>query len=191
MTDFANIFASLGWYTTKSDGSPRVAVDVDALTVIDSLTLGIGTNCSCVSISKRLTILSGATESILINANIMDALGQINSLGSVKALMISVLTEDSGTQLKVGGVSGSMSTFFADSSDAFLLGSPGSVLLFAPIKKGYLVDGSLKLTAIGGNVLVDVALIGDPTDEFLPQSTWVWGDGSTHVWSDGSDALFN
>ena len=132
MTDFANIFASLGWYTTQSDGSPRVAVDVDALTLITSLTLGTGTDCSCVSISKRLTINSGETESIPIEASLADALGQLNSLGSIKAMMIVVLTEDSGTQLKVVGANGGYGSGFGGSDDTGGSGNANVPLVNTP-----------------------------------------------------------
>lgn len=161
----AQIASSLYWNHTDQDAAGRDSVDANSLAYTKTLTRGSGAGQADQVWHKRLIILSGNTYSInLSDGSIFDRHGSALVLARLKWLGIKSFWEGTSIRCNVGLESSPFAAWFALTGVYVPLLVDGFFELGSSGAEGYPVtageEDTITLEAVGGDVTVDIALLG-------------------------------
>lgn len=113
--------------------------------------------------SRRVLVPEGSPVTLNFSGVENNVFGESLTMQAIKAVMIVNRSEGRLNELMVGGSSRSLG-FLASPLDAVLIGPAGFLSIGSPDAAGWPVtvgvSDELRLTSLGGDLLVDVAVIG-------------------------------
>lgn len=166
MAEFtAQSFMSLFWSYTDDDAAGRDGLDANTLPQIVTLTKGTGAGQCDQVYQRRHTIAEDATLSLNLTTGLHDKLGRSLSYARMKILALKAVWGDSeAIRADLAVAASPLAAWFGD--PGFMLPvvaggglqfvAPGAIAL--PVTAG--LTDAIELTAVGGDAIVDVVIIG-------------------------------